>query len=484
MISPYLEKIKKGAMILEPSAGSGAILDHIQTMWEEDTVRRARERFGDDDANAIRYYSRREYKIKAYCIEPDAELQQILIGKGYRVIGEDFLQYRGHYSFDLVLMNPPFANGDKHLLKAWDIIDEGDICCLLNRETLDNPYTEARQLLRRIIDENGTIMYLGQCFKESRNATDVDVVMVRLMKLSERKRFEFKWDRPRERDFEEVDFNNQVAKADYLQALEGSFNGTIAALEEYIKAKEKLHTFASTFCGTYKGVGNALEVAYKNGKTKKEVFNLFIDAFKMQAWEHVFRKTKLSQVVTSGVKEDWEKNSKVQGMLEFTAENMEALFDILFLNRQEIMERCLVEVFDRMTSYDEKNKIHWEGWKTNSAYKVNRKAIMPYYVNLDCNSRFEVNWRKRETLDDIDKVMCMLAGKKFENILTMETALKDKFKELGPIAVGQRFDNTAESEFFRMKFWKKGTFHIEFLSEELWARFNQTAAKGKNWLPG
>ena len=156
----------------------------------------------------------------------------------------------------------------------------------------------------------------------------------------------------------------------------------------------------------------------------------------------------------------------------------------LFLNRQEIMERCLIEVFDRMTSYDKKNKIHWEGWKTNDAYKVNRKVIMPHYVNMNWSSRFEVEWRKRETLDDIDKVMCMLSGKRFENILTIENALKAKFEEIGPIGVGQSFDNKAESEFFRMKFWKKGTFHIEFLDEALWAKFNQTAAKGKNWLPG
>lgn len=484
MISPYLEKIKKGAMILEPSAGSGAILDQIQPMWVESVIREARERMSSREESDLRYYANKSYKIKAYCIEPDAELQQILIGKGYRVIGDDFMQYRGHYSFDLILMNPPFAQGDKHLLKAWNTIDEGDICCLLNRETLDNPHTESRQLLRRVIDQNGEVMYLGQCFKDSRHATDVDVAMVRLKKCTERKRFEFKWDRPKDRDFEEVDFNNQVAKADYLQALEGSFSGTVAALEEYIKAKEKLHAFAATFSGTYKGVGDALEVAYKNGKTKKEVFNIFIDEFKMQAWEHVFRKTKLSQVVTSGVKEDWEKNSKVQGMLEFTAENMDSLFELLFVNRQEIMERCLVEVFDRMTSYDKKNKIHWEGWKTNDAYKVNRKVIMPYYIKMDWSNRFEIQWRRKETLDDIDKVMCMLSGKRFENILTMESALKAKFSEIGPIGVGGSFDNKAESEFFRMKFWKKGTFHIEFLDESLWVKFNRTAAKGKNWLPG
>lgn len=75
--------------------------------------------------------------------------------------------------------------------------------------------------------------------------------------------------------------------------------------------------------------------------------------------------------------------------------------------------------------------------------------------------------------------MCMLSGKRFENILTIENALKAKFEEIGPIGVGQSFDNKAESEFFRMKFWKKGTFHIEFLDEALWAKFNQTAAKGR-----
>jgi hypothetical protein len=45
------------------------------------------------------------------------------------------------------------------------------------------------------------------------------------------------------------------------------------------------------------------------------------------------------------------------------------------------------------------------------------------------------------------------------------------------------FDNTAESTFFKMRYFKKGTLHLEFKDADLWERFNITAAKGKNWLP-
>jgi hypothetical protein len=40
----------------------------------------------------------------------------------------------------------------------------------------------------------------------------------------------------------------------------------------------------------------------------------------------------------------------------------------------------------------------------------------------------------------------------------------------------------AESEFFTMKFYLKGTVHFTFKSQKVWADFNLTATKGKNWL--
>jgi hypothetical protein len=62
-------------------------------------------------------------------------------------------------------MNPPFENGDQHFLKAWDIMRNGDIVCLLNAETLKNPYSERRKTVLKIIeDNNGTIEYIQDAF--------------------------------------------------------------------------------------------------------------------------------------------------------------------------------------------------------------------------------------------------------------------------------------------------------------------------------
>ena len=35
--------------------------------------------------------------------------------------------------------------------------------------------------------------------------------------------------------------------------------------------------------------------------------------------------------------------------------------------------------------------------------------------------------------------------------------------------------------FFRIKAFKKGTMHFEFLDEDIWMKFNQTVAKLRGW---
>ena len=62
-----------------------------------------------------------EAKNNLYAIEKNLELQQIIRGKGYSLIYDDFLDYNSDYYFDYIIMNPPFDNGAKHLLKAWEL---------------------------------------------------------------------------------------------------------------------------------------------------------------------------------------------------------------------------------------------------------------------------------------------------------------------------------------------------------------------------
>src|ERR1700744_2053245 len=111
MIAPYLDRsgrynyLSADRIVLEPSAGKGDILDFLSENGE---------------------YRSRLAKDNLYCIEQDPDLQHILREKGYRLIGTDFLRYSGEHQFNLILMNPPFHNGDEHLLRAWELLEEGD----------------------------------------------------------------------------------------------------------------------------------------------------------------------------------------------------------------------------------------------------------------------------------------------------------------------------------------------------------------------
>jgi hypothetical protein len=77
-------------------------------------------------------------------------------------------------------MNPPFANGDLHLLKAIDIQKNGGkIVCILNAETIDNPYSNTRKLLANTLNKyNAEIKYYENAFVGSERTTVVCVAVV------------------------------------------------------------------------------------------------------------------------------------------------------------------------------------------------------------------------------------------------------------------------------------------------------------------
>lgn len=458
MVAPY--QLHRHT-ILEPSAGKGDILDFV--------AEKTRCNVSD-----------------LYAIEQHHELAEILKGKGYRYIHSDFLTYSGDYAFDLILMNPPFSNGDKHLLKAWEILEEGHICCLLNAETVRNPNSKYKQQLVQLIDAHGSVTYLGAAFADAERRTNVDVAMVRLEKKGTGgSRFDFFQNRKKEEQvqLDENTLGNQVARQDVIGNMVLYYQQSKKAFMEYMQAFENLKFHMTPLLQGSDKVETAIASAY-NEKTKQRTYNRFMDELKGMAWKNIFSQTKIADIVTRKVRDDFDKFSKAEGCLDFTPENIEGLFDMLFLNRGTIMQKCLEETFDRMCRYDKKNRVHWEGWKTNDAYKVNRKVIMPYMIEYEGRwgrKEFSVSYhRNYSDLEDIDKVMCMLSGKKFEDIATIHNTLRKRFR--GISHEGEE-GNTAESEFFQLKFFQKGTLHLYFKDEYLWQQFNIQAAKGKNWLP-
>ncbi len=161
-------KWKKLKTVLEPSAGKGNIVECVQAYGK------AYVKYRDE------YYSR-SLNLDIDCIEIDANLRYILMGKNFRVVHDDFLTYNTQKRYDLIIMNPPFSNGDEHLLKALEMQENsgGQIVCLLNAETLRNPYTNRHKLLLQKLNKHGAqIEYVKNAFKRAERKTDTVIALV------------------------------------------------------------------------------------------------------------------------------------------------------------------------------------------------------------------------------------------------------------------------------------------------------------------
>ena len=151
--------------ILEPSAGSGNIVEALK----------------QKEGCKTRYCTKVCYDID--CIESDQNLQHILKGKNFRVVHNDFLTYDTMKEYDAIIMNPPFANGCKHLLKALEMQrrNGGAVVCLLNAETLKNPCTNDRLDLKQKLEEySAKIEFIEDAFLDAERKTSVEVALIKV----------------------------------------------------------------------------------------------------------------------------------------------------------------------------------------------------------------------------------------------------------------------------------------------------------------
>lgn len=480
---------KKG-LILDPNAGSGAILDYIK------------------DQRSNRYNSATD---KLYGIELNDDLKFTLQGKGYKVLGRDFLQYDEPTTFDWIFMNPPFSNGVDHVLKAWGHLnDGGTLVALLNAQTIKNPRTKNKENLIHLLcncvneaTENYHLEYtvdnlkkvlnvlasyerikwLGSCFKQSERPTDVEVVMIKLTKPENKSNFTFNdFNFDLEAEVENQRFNpNALASKDIVRDLVARYNSSRKILLDRHDSQSKLDFYLH---GISNPVLNSTDDNDRDCLTNNTDLNAQLLHLKSMFWNTVFIKTEIGSKATSKFRQKFREFTIQQSAIAFTEENIKEVLYLFICNRQEMMQECVIEVFDKATSYHEKNKIHNEGWKTNKSWKLNKRIIMPNGISFDgrwsTRGSFSVNHYISDFFDDLDKTMSFLSGK---NIVeggsiysTLHSFCDDYYKN------GLDYRESFESQFFRLKVFKKGTVHIDFKDMKILEQINRIVAKGKNWI--
>lgn len=462
--------------ILEPSAGKGNIVEAL----------REKQKFNN------RWYTTIELDID--CIESDENLRAVLKEKNIRVVHDDFLTYDTMKEYDLIIMNPPFSNGCKHLLKALELQQRngGAVVCLLNAETLKNECNNERIMLNRMLREyNADVQYIRDAFVNAERKTGVEVALVKV-KLPDIHRESVIFDgleRAMARKECVYDAENtQVAENDFFKAIVEQYKMEVEAgvkfiREYYAMAPRILYRFKKDekTGKTVQSGGNILDL--RIGRNSATI-NEYIREIRGKYWSALFDNPKFIGQLTYDLQRAYYNKVEELKDYEFSLHNIYELKIDMSKKVVKGIEDTIISLFDELSSkysyYDEcTNNIHYfNGWRTNKAWIVNKKVIIPLRGWRDLEYSWggfkPTNSEVSGKLKDIEKCFNYLDGGLTEAVdLEKSLEFAEEYGESKNIVL----------KYFNVTFYKKGTCHITFTNEELLKKFNIFGAQHKGWLP-
>ena len=456
--------------VLEPSAGKGDLAEIVDRKWK---IYKDSSRYYHDDGK----------KSDIDCIEVDPNLRAILKDKGFRVVHDDFLSYTTCKKYSLIVMNPPFEYGAKHILRAIQLLqDGGQLIALCNAETLQNPCTNERNLLLRTLTENNAeIEYIQDAFIKAERKTDVVIAMIKYKQPdSELSHLILDHLKPAHKYVDIPEEEQQtLTKSDFVEAILDRYNYEVETAVHLIQETEACQRVLNQpVVSKYTSYSDSPFELNMGNRTKASV-NEAVKRIRKKYWSALFTAPQFMDQLTSNLREQMQK--RVEELAEYEFSKFNILEIMVQMNAQvnEGVEQTIMTLFDDWTRkyhWDDHstNRHYFDGWRTNDAFAVNKKVIIPLYAFSQWSGSFDLDYTCREKLEDIERVFNYLDGGR-----TPEIPLRDVLQK----AEKDHQTDKIETKYFFLTFYKKGTCHLIFKDMNILARFNIFAARGKNWLP-
>lgn len=442
--------------VLEPSAGKGDIADYIK----------------------------RNNRVDIDLIEYDEQLVSILYGKGYNVVWRDFLTYETHKQYDNIILNPPFSNGDEHLLKAIELGESNiskdcNIYAILNAETIKNPYSKRRRMLVSKLQMYGAdIRFMESAFESAERKTNVEVALITLT--------------IKPKDNSESFYKGIVEELE-AKELETSELSTYIKSNELSDVLRDIPRLIKEYDALVELTNITHETNYKRDKFLQYVENINdvnfyfekyaenldseLDRLRSVYWQMILNTDEFTSRLTSGARSKLLQQVELAKSLEINEDNVFMLLSAMIGNRSNMIEQSIVGLFDRITQHSQRGSyttnIHmYNGWYTNDAFKINKKIIYP--IKYSAFDSFDYGtYRAEDGINGINAVVREFVkdiSKAFELFVKVS-----EFERLG--------DGEFENNILRFKMFKKGTLHVWFKDTDTLDRINVVAGRHYNWLP-
>lgn len=415
-------------------------------------------------------------------IEQQEELRSILFSKGLSVVGRDFLTFNTADEYDVIMANPPFSNGAEHLIKMIELAEnqsykDCQIVCLLNAETLNNTFSHNRTHLATLLEKyQAEVTFYDKAFKEAERQTNVAIAMVNVTVKHKDRDYSFIDEiisNCKTTDEKAYDLTIATAEVGYS---EEEIKRLISAYQEHVKRYK-------AFFKAYRDLEVYNNYLYKKENIQNHTlrnsrlnYDDELNHIRYNYWDKILNTEKFRKHLTRDAYSDLQQKIYDLTCLDITLENVYAMLLTLVQNQSEMLYNTLEGLFDKLTARHQesfsKNIHYYNGWKTNSAYKLNKKVIIPLSYG-EAGSRFrswerdswdDVDFSVKERIEDIIKVMHLVSPTE-----------EGDWQQLG--------DYEFENNLLRFKVFKKNTMHIWFKDLVALDKMNFLVGQHKQWLP-
>lgn len=443
---------------------------------EMDAIEKDRVSYFAKDGGSDRYFALKE------------QIRWMENAENVRVVHDDFLNYAPMECYDAILMNPPFKNADLHLLHAISLLQHygGQIVCIMNAETIRNPYTNSRRQLSNLMDQyHADVEFISGAFNKAsaERKTDVEIAMIHICIPGEK---------PHSRIFECLEKSEEEAQrqnpkrkelisSDPIAAAVAMYQMEIRAsrklINEYLGYKERVE-------GLFQEKSESsliLQVTDSSGQARSLSRNGYMKAIRRKYWKALLSNPKFTGLLTQNLQRKYMSMINDLAVCEFSEFNIHQVQREMMSEMLNGVKETIMELFDELTSkycYNrsvQNGNIHlYNGWKTNSAYKVGMKCIIPRYGLF---SQWSGNLDEYATLTflaDMEKALNYLGGE-----CMSEVSIEDAIRQ----AIAKGSYRNIQLKYFTVSLFKKGTVHIVFHDQALIDRFNIFASQQKGWLP-
>lgn len=451
--------------ILEPSAGHGDLIFGCRAQYHKEIVD---------------------------CIELAPENIAVLRSKGLRVVDTDFLSFETSKRYSHCIMNSPFANGVNHVLKAWSILKNAELVAIVNAATIENPNDESKQYLVELIEQFGSVEFIDSAFmtEDSKRKTEVRVALIYLKKTTTGDNLfnldDFELTREGHRD-EPIN-----PEANALAIPNSTIKNSVIAFNRAARATY-LSIEAEKQAAYYRNMIGAPAHLRKPEETAiTKPYNKQYDDMKRDAWSYIINATEFKEKFSRKVIAKLEEDLDEIRLMEFTEKNIYGLLEGLSLNKGELDNQMLFDIFDTISLYHEGNRFIYRshvrnGWKSNSkhrscAFRIKHtRFILPAHNR--CLGTQLFGYEGKLMLADFDKAFALLDGK-----WAPDTSLVSLFENTEEssnytrLCEGERL----EASYLSCRYYP-GTDSIHFFptkkGKKLIDRLNRLVGRLRNWLP-